>query len=377
MWGVAWFRADGVKRMYFSASAIQCCFWKPTLLAGIVALCLVGCGRKSASTSTAMLPLEAAIPADFPRQTRLSLGDPMVQKQLELMGEIDKLPFLVEWQNISGGPQTLEAFRAGVLDGGSVGDTPPIHAGLDVKIVAVQIREKPIMRLAAAPGVRLASIQDLRGKRIAYAPGQAQGALVLRILKKANLAKEDVVLVELSSPEFKDALASGQVDVAPLSGPILLRYLRENESKGASAIAHGTRDSLAFFYVRTEVLKSADKAAALRAYIALRTKAQLWAYAHRDTWIDAYYVKDQGLSAEEGRYIFESQGAPQYPGDWTDAIELTEQTIDLLAKASGRPIFDAKQIFDLRFQAVGAEVQRAVQGSRTLPGTSISQGSLP
>ena len=42
--------------------------------------------------------------------------------------EIDKLPFKVEWANISGGPQTLEAFRADALDVGAVADIPPLLA---------------------------------------------------------------------------------------------------------------------------------------------------------------------------------------------------------------------------------------------------------
>ena len=40
------------------------------------------------------------------------------------------------------------------------------------------------------PGTTVNTPADLRGKKIAYSPGQAQGALVLKVLKKAGLAKE-------------------------------------------------------------------------------------------------------------------------------------------------------------------------------------------
>jgi hypothetical protein len=157
-----------------------------------VRICLVGLGFACSREPQAMLPLS--------------------------------LPFTVNWQNISGGPQTIEAFRAGVLDGGAVGDTPPIHAqltGLDIKIITVQVLEKPVYQLALAPGVSVGPIEALRGKRIAYSPGQAQGALVLRVLAQAGLSRDDVQLVELISTEFKDALGSRQVDVAPLAGTSL------------------------------------------------------------------------------------------------------------------------------------------------------------
>ncbi|AUX39001.1 ABC transporter [Sorangium cellulosum] len=341
---------------------------------------LPGCGRDGEANAGPRLALDAAIPADFPRETRLRIGDPTVQKQLQLLGEIDALPFTAGWQNISGGPHTVEAFRAGALDGGAVGDTPPIHAtftGLDIKIIAVQVREKPVYELATAPGVRLASIQDLRGKKIAYSPGQAQGALVLRALKKAGLSQQDVKLIQISSAEFKEALTSRQVDVAPLSGTVLLRYLNEYRDDGATSIAHGVRDNLSFFYVRTSALEDANTAAALREYVKRRTRAQLWAHANKDAWIEAYYVKDQGLTAAEGRYLIESAGKPQYPSDWTEAIALTQETVDLVAEATGQKRFDARTIFDLRFQTIGAEAARTAENSSATDRPTTAQRSTP
>jgi sulfonate transport system substrate-binding protein len=327
-------------------------------LAGAAALVL-GCARESA----VRLALDAPIPDTFPKSTELRLGDPTVQKQLELTGGLAALPFSAGWQNLSGGPQTIEAFRAGALDGGSVGDTPPIHAlftGLDVKIVAVQVRDKPGFRLALAPGVHVATLEELRGKSIAYSPGQAQGALVLRVLAKAGLRQGDVRLVQLLSSEFKDALSSRQVDVAPLSGTVLRRYLGEYAAEGASAIEHHVADGYSFFYVPTAVLEDANKAAALREYVKIRTRSLLWSHLHPEQWIDAYYVRDQGLSPEEGRYVVDSIGEPQYPRDWSEAIARTQQTVDLLAEATQHERFDAARLFDRRFEAVSADARDEV-----------------
>ena len=329
-----------------------------------LAFVLLGCGRDASRANAPKLALDAPLPREVPAETRLRIGDPKVKKQLELSGLISRIPFQVDWQNVTGGPQTLEAFRASALDAGAVGDTPPIHAaftGLDIKIVAVHLRDKASMRLALTPGLALQSLSELRGKRIAYAPGQAQGALVLRVLERARLATSDVTLVELTSSEFKDALASKQVDVAPLSGPILRRYLKQHKAAGARAIPHGERDSLSFLYVRTEVLEDPGKAAALRAYVRLRAEAQLWASEHAERWMQAYYVQDQGLSEEDARAIIEVDISPRFPSDWRDAIALTQETVDLLAAASGRRPFKAESIFDLRFQeaAKGLEGESA------------------
>jgi sulfonate transport system substrate-binding protein len=333
-------------------------------LAGVW-ICLVGLGVACSREPREVLSLDAPLPDHFPSSTTLELGDPSVQRQLELTQALGSLPFTVHWQNISGGPQTIEAFRAGVLDGGAVGDTPPIHAqltGLDIKIITVQVLEKPVYQLALAPGVSVGPIEALRGKRIAYSPGQAQGALVLRVLAQAGLSRDDVRLVELVSTEFKDALGSRQVDVAPLAGTSLRRYLREYAAEGASSIPHGVADGYSFFYVRTPALTEPAQAAALREYARVRTRSLIWLEQHPDEWVDGYYVKDQGLTPDEGRYVVESLGESDYPRDWSEAIVRTQQTIDLLAEASGRSPFDASLLFDRRFESLGADAADEVLG---------------
>src|SRR4051794_8215513 len=192
-------------------------------LAGVVltTMALSGCAGHGGDHGP-QLALDAPLPDKVSKKTVLRIGDPTTQRALELSGEIDKLPFKAEWANISGGPQTLEAFRADALDVGAVADIPPLFAtwtGTDVKIVAAQFHQDPtnhpIYQLAAAPGVDLSSLDDLEGKSIAYSPGQAQGALILRVLKEAGLSQDDVKLVEMASVEdsYVDALGSKQVDI--------------------------------------------------------------------------------------------------------------------------------------------------------------------
>jgi sulfonate transport system substrate-binding protein len=329
------------------------------LLCSIWSVAAVGCSREPEVAAQAKLAFSARLPDTFARDTKLVLGDPTVQKQLVLTNKLSSLPCEIEWHNVTGGPGTIEAFRGQALDGGAVGDTPPIHAeftGLDVRIIAVQQRTRATSVLAIAPGAGIKKLEDIKGKRIAYSPGQAQGALVLRVLKRLGLRTTDVQLIELSSYEFKDALGSRQVDVAPLGGAILSRYLKAFGKEGASSLEHGVRDGLNFYYVRKSVLEDPNKAAALREYVKVRTRAQLWSYHHPEVWIPEYYVKDQGLAQDDARYIVESLGAPQFPGDWSESIAFLQQTVDLLAEASGKPRFDAAKLFDRRFERVAAAV---------------------
>lgn len=308
---------------------------------------------------------DAAIADTVPAGTTLTIGDPKTQRALELSGEIKNLPFTPKWANISGGPRTTEAFRANALDIGAVADIPPIHAtwtGLPVRIIAAAFRkdplEHPIYKLGIAPGSDIKSITDLKGHKIAFSPGQAQGALVLRILQKAGLTKEDVTLVEMPSTGdvYVSALASGLVDAAPIAEANQPRYLANYGGKnGARVISHGLRDDAWHLYTLQSVLDNPAKAAAARAYVKAWAKATRWIYEHPKEWVEGYYVKDQGLKTADGDYLAKSAGEPEIPADWTEVIERQQATIDLLARETGNPRLDAAALFDRRFEKVATQ----------------------
>jgi sulfonate transport system substrate-binding protein len=311
------------------------------------------------------LAADAPIPAAVPHGTRLVIGDPAGQRALILSGQIDKLPFQVEWANIQGGPLTIEAFRAGALDIGAVADIPPIHAtwtGVPVKIVAASFRQDPIAhpiyQLGIAPGVTVKTLADLKGKRIAFSPGQAQGILVLRVLEKAGLTQQDVELVEMPSAvagTYGTALGSKLVDVAPIGGAPAKHYVENYSRDGATLIPHGLRDDPSYLYVPAADVADPAKAAAIRAYVAAWGRAHAWIDAHPQEWAQGYYAGDQGLNAEDARYVVDSLGKTDIPGDWTEAIARQQATIALLAKATSQKVLNAADLFDRRFEPVAAE----------------------
>lgn len=343
--------------------------WTPALLVRTAALAIPlllavsACsGQASAAGGAEGASLEAPLAGTVPAGTELVVGDPATKVALELSGEISKFTFPVKFANLSGGPQTTEAFRANALDVGAVADIPPIHAtwtGLDVKIIASQYRVDasnfPLYELGIAPGAGIRELSDLRGKRIAYSPGQAQGALVLRILAKAGLTQSDVRLVELPSTGdvYPTALAARQVDAAPLGGVAIQRYQNKYGPDGGITLRHGLRDDPSHLYTPVKVLQDPAKAAALREYVQRWGAAQRWIEDHPKEWLEGYYVKDQGLNAADGQYLIDSNGKDDLPLSWTEAIARHQETIDLLSREQKKPPLDASSLYDLRFETIG------------------------
>jgi sulfonate transport system substrate-binding protein len=325
---------------------------------------LAGCGgRQGGSPAVATLGLDAPLPDTPAPGTRLVIGDPMVQPVIEQNGWLKDLGFTVQWAQISGGPAVTEAFHAGALDVGSSADVPPIRAawvGIPVKIIAVQLHRDPaghpLYVLSIAPHAQIRSLADLRGKRIAYSPGQVQGEVVLRTLKDQGLTTSDVTLVELPSTAdvYTDALSSGSVDVAPIAaGAVARRYLEHFSKDGAQVLPHGPfRDDLTLLFVRVATLQDPGKAAALRRYVAVWTRANQWINNHPGDWAQLYWVREQRLSGEDARAQIEAFGPRYTPPDFTEAIQIERHAIEILAPATGRPPFAAETLFDRRFQAV-------------------------
>lgn len=345
-------------------------------LAGVVVLAaalsaLTACGSNG---SGATLALSASLPDKVPSGTVIRIGDPSIQVIVQASGlgkELTDAGVKVQWANITGGPQSIQAFRGNKLDCASVADIPSLFAawtGTSTKIifqaVTVDPLQHPTYELGIAPGVKVTSLADLRGKKIAYSAGQAQGALVLRVLQKAGLAKKDVDLVDLTHTgnSYLTALGSKAVDVAPI-GAADVKVLEEKYPSGG-AIQTGIRDDAATIYCLTSSVKDAAKAAALKTYVAVRTKALLWKNQHPDEYAKAYYEDSQGLSAADAKALVALDGTTGIPATWDNADARLQQTADLLVREQDHKKLDVSTLVDRRFE----KVEAATAGSDVVTG---------
>lgn len=327
-------------------------------LAGGAAL-LAACSRNS-SASLDSVPTRALPSGAPPPGTKLAVSVHTSQLQLARSGLDRKLPFTVSsWPNLSAGPDVIQGFRAHSIDLASNAGLPPIQAAaikVNARIVAVQTRDHPVYTFATAPGSgdAIAAAKDFRGRRIAFSQGQAQGAVVLRALKEAGLKNSDARLVPLPSTQFLTALQSGQVDVAPLGEPTLTKYLDQYGKDGARGVKTDVVDLLTVLWAPVEVLNDEARTAAVRSFVPLWAQGVVWAWEHTDDWIRTYYVKDQGVTAEDGRRIVSSLSAPQFPRSWDRAVAWEQETADLLAAGGFVPEVTAESLFDRRFEGLAA-----------------------
>jgi sulfonate transport system substrate-binding protein len=210
---------------------------------------------------------------------------------LKAAGLLSTLPFHVTWADFTSGPPMLEAMASGSVDVGGVGDAPPVFAaagGEGVEIVGA--REVPTGdqdALLVPKGSPITSIQQLKGKKIAYGSGSSGNYQMLTVLTAAGLTTKDVTLVNLQPAEALAAFTSGSVDAWDIWPPYVQQAVAQD---GAKVLARGSQYGSPYSYevASKAAVANPAKAAAIQVYLATLDKAYVWAEKNPDAWGTAW-----------------------------------------------------------------------------------------
>jgi len=134
----------------------------------LLALAVAGCGGDDdGGGSTA-----SADSGDAGGKVTLRVGTQKdgIRAVLQKSGQLDDLPYEIEWSTFVAGPPLVEAAGADRIDVAWVGCAPPIFgaaAGADFKVIAaVQERDSQENRLLVPQDSDIASVEDLKGKKL-------------------------------------------------------------------------------------------------------------------------------------------------------------------------------------------------------------------
>ena len=220
----------------------------------------------------------------------LNVGDQKgtgAEAVLKAAGLLSTLPFKVSWSDFTSGPPMLEAMASGSVDVGGVGDAPPVFAaagGEQVEIVGARsVPSGDQDALVVPKGSSITSIQQLKGKKIAYGSGSSANYHLLTVLNKAGLTTKDVTLVSLQPANALAAFTSGAVDAWDIWPPYVQQVVAQD---GAKVLAIGSQygSPYSFEVASKAAVANAEKAAAIKVYLATLNKAYVFTATHPDVW---------------------------------------------------------------------------------------------
>ncbi|MCW0181984.1 MAG: sulfonate ABC transporter substrate-binding protein [Zavarzinia sp.] len=150
------------------------------------------------------------------------------------------LGFKVTWTEFPAGPQLLEALNVGVVDFGTTGEAPPIFAQAAGAPLLYVGHEPPAPRgeaIIVPKDSTIATIADLKGKRVALNKGSNVHYLLVKALAAAGVDYKDITPVFLPPADARAAFEKGAVDAWAIWDPFLAAA---QAATGARTLVDGT-----------------------------------------------------------------------------------------------------------------------------------------
>lgn len=155
----------------------------------------------------------------------------------------------VSWSEFTSGPPLLEALGAGALDFGATGDVPPLFAqaaGGALYYVGVYRGSPAGSAILVRKDSPIKSLEDLKGKKVAFKRGSSAHNVTVKALRKAGLKPEDVQQVDLAPPDAAAAFKNGSIDAWSIWDPYLAIAEADPDTRILTT-AEGIVDSYSFF----------------------------------------------------------------------------------------------------------------------------------
>lgn len=321
-------------------------------LARFLALAALAASSSAFAATESNPDLAARLSAAVPKGVTLVVAEQSDQASTpwRLSGVGKTAPYDIKFANFNGGPAVLESLVSGATDIGYIGEAPlPIALSAGVQdLVAIAVIANPgspgNIFLVVQPNSGIKSVKELAGRSIAYPPGTGRNMILAGILHTAGLnIRKDIKGVQLAGSEVAPTFASGAVDGAIVLGQ---QYFRLGKPP---ILEDGTGHNwgLNVIVVRKELLSDPAKRAAIADFTRRAVAFNNWQAAHPDEWIKASYVKQQGLTFEQGKFLLEKSGQGTYYPINKELVNVFQQISDglfetgaLTKKVSIEPYID-------------------------------------
>lgn len=146
--------------------------------------------------------------------------------------ELNKAGYQLKWQPFGLGPMVNEAFAAGRLDMGVMGDFPAFvgrSAGIDYRIAAVASAAPKALAMVVRKDSAIAGVADLKGKKVATTKGAYGQKLLSLLLDKNGMAMTDIQFIHMTMEDLATALVRGDVDAGVMWDPLFTRLEEAGE----------------------------------------------------------------------------------------------------------------------------------------------------
>ncbi|UAL31350.1 ABC transporter substrate-binding protein [Nocardioides rotundus] len=342
-----------------------------SLAAAIAAslLALTGCGGSAIGNEEAVND-DGSV--DLEKVT-LVVGDQKGGSQalLRAAGELDDVPYEIQWKEFTSGPPLLEALDAGSLHVGGVGNTPPLFAAAangNFQAIQAATYGGTGDAIVVPQDSDITSVKDLKGKSVAVTQGSSANYNLLAQLDEAGVGYQDIEVQNLQPADALAAFDAGHVDAWAIWEPFTSQAEQE---AGARVITTGEDvvNGYVFQVASDEALDDPAATAALKDYVARIARAQKWSATHRKAWARVW-SEETGLPYRNTLAATRKRKIELVPIT-KEVIESEQQMADTFVDNELLPEqFDVAPFFTDRFNrfTTGAPAEGASSGNASSEG---------
>jgi len=274
-----------------------------------------------------------------------------VRASIEASGALEGANYQVEWKHFQSAAPVAEGLNAGALDLGFLGDSGFLFLaakGAPVKLIAVSRQNPDTIALLVPKDSPVKTIQDLKGKKVAYWPGAWSQQLTLRALEKAGLPTDYVQFVKLMPVDAAVALPNGAIDAFPVWEPYISQQVVHN---GARPVLTARNLMPGLSSVAAYAPSVTEKRAAIADFLVRLQKARAWVETHKEAYADQW-AKKAGLDRDVARHWIGQAGMTVEAID-KQAVADYQGTSDFLTQTGALPTrFDVSKVIDTSFTQV-------------------------
>ncbi|OKH85691.1 ABC transporter substrate-binding protein [Mycobacterium sp. ST-F2] len=238
------------------------------------------------------LAVPQTVPSSDLTGLTLQVGDQKggTEALLRAAGELDNVPYKVQFSTFTSGPPQVEAATAGKIDFAVTGNTPPIFgaaSGAKIRVVSAYSNSATGDQILIPADSPVHSVAELRGKKVLVGKGSSAHGHLLLQLQKAGLTVKDIQLVFLQPADAFTALSQGQADAWAIWDPYTA--LAQKQLKVRTLVtAQDVTNGYGFGIASTAALQDAKRNTALADLVQRIARASLWAKEHPDLWYEKY-----------------------------------------------------------------------------------------
>jgi sulfonate transport system substrate-binding protein len=317
-------------------------------LAGTAAACgaalLAGCGGAKQAASG----LRVAITGKGESDTRLLF---------DAAGIIPDFP--ISYADFESGHLVVEALNSGGLDFGGMSEIPPVFAAAstiqsfrEIAVYHGDVNNQVVLVPAGSP---IASLGDLRGKRVGYVRATTTQYFLIKMLASVGLGWSDITPVAMTVADGAAAFSQGSLDAWAIYGFPIQRAIAHDRARILKT-AFGFLSGNYIIVGHNEAIADPVRADWIRRYLRLLRRGYSWVAGHQDEW--ARRVSDQiGVPLAEVQDQFRRKSdrfelRPVTPA----AIRSQQEVADVFAGVGLVPHVDVAPLWDDRFNPVIKEV---------------------